>query len=106
MSQKLVGASASIAFKNDHLLCMIPLYNYQVLLSLEKNIVNSSKLLHILRTIQMILDIWILSRMNTVISLYVSFIRAEVEKYPSLSCLVCNKILQRVGVDLTFIVDI
>ena len=82
MSQKLVGASASIAFKNDHLLCMIPLYNYQVLLSLEKNIVNSSKLLHILRTIQMILDIWILSRMNTVISLYVSFIRAEVENIP------------------------
>ena len=68
-----------------------------------KNIINSSKLLHILRAIQMILDIWILSRINTIISLYISFNGTGVEIISASLAWFVTKSCRESGVDVTFI---
>ena len=60
----------------------------------EKNVVNSSKLLHILKAIQMILDIEILSR-KTFLFIYIFALLKLKLNYPSLSCLISYKILER-----------
>ena len=50
--------SVNTAFKNDHLLCKIPLHNCKMLFSSKKITVNSSKPYS--KTIPVIINIWIL----------------------------------------------
>ena len=61
----------------------------------KKNIVNSCKLLHILRAIQMMLDIGILSR-KTFSFVYIFPLMDLKLNHPNLSCLISYKILERV----------